>query len=70
MKKEAFLEWSMGKRTSFGDHAARRWVLDWLPGAHGSNRTGRMFTGDASGDFSILPCTGQALPASRTRPTG
>lgn len=35
----------------FGDPAARLLVLGLAPGAHGSNRTGRMFTGDASGGF-------------------
>ena len=35
----------------FGDPAARILVVGLAPGAHGSNRTGRMFTGDASGDF-------------------
>ncbi len=35
----------------FGDPDARILVLGLAPGAHGSNRTGRMFTGDASGDF-------------------
>jgi len=35
----------------FGDHAARILVVGLAPGAHGSNRTGRMFTGDASGNF-------------------
>jgi uracil-DNA glycosylase len=35
----------------FGDAAARLVVVGLAPGAHGSNRTGRMFTGDASGDF-------------------
>ena len=35
----------------FGDPAARMLVLGLAPGAHGSNRTGRMFTGDRSGDF-------------------
>jgi uracil-DNA glycosylase family 4 len=36
---------------SFGDADARVLVLGLAPGAHGSNRTGRMFTGDGSGDF-------------------
>src|ERR1035437_8744316 len=36
---------------SFGDPQARVLVLGLAPGAHGSNRTGRMFTGDGSGDF-------------------
>ena len=35
----------------FGDPRARVFVVGLAPGAHGSNRTGRMFTGDASGDF-------------------
>jgi uracil-DNA glycosylase family 4 len=36
---------------SFGDPAARVLILGLAPGAHGSNRTGRMFTGDKSGDW-------------------
>ena len=35
----------------FGDPAARILVLGLAPAAHGANRTGRMFTGDRSGDF-------------------
>lgn len=35
----------------FGDHNARVMIVGLAPGAHGSNRTGRMFTGDASGNF-------------------
>jgi uracil-DNA glycosylase family 4 len=35
----------------FGDPTARLVVVGLAPGAHGSNRTGRPFTGDASGDF-------------------
>ena len=35
----------------FGDPRARVFVVGLAPGAHGSNRTGRQFTGDASGDF-------------------
>jgi uracil-DNA glycosylase len=35
----------------FGDPAARLLVLGLAPGAHGANRTGRMFTGDSSGMF-------------------
>jgi uracil-DNA glycosylase family 4 len=34
---------------AFGDASARVLVVGLAPGAHGSNRTGRMFTGDASG---------------------
>ena len=35
----------------FGDAQARVLILGLAPGAHGSNRTGRMFTGDSSGNF-------------------
>jgi uracil-DNA glycosylase family 4 len=35
----------------FGDPAARVLLVGLAPGAHGANRTGRMFTGDGSGDF-------------------
>lgn len=35
----------------WGDPDARLWIIGLAPGAHGSNRTGRMFTGDRSGDF-------------------
>jgi uracil-DNA glycosylase family 4 len=35
----------------FGDPAARLLVLGLAPAAHGANRTGRVFTGDGSGDF-------------------
>ncbi len=35
----------------FGDPRARLLIVGLAPGAHGANRTGRMFTGDKSGDF-------------------
>jgi uracil-DNA glycosylase family 4 len=35
----------------FGDPAARLCIVGLAPGAHGANRTGRMFTGDRSGEF-------------------
>jgi uracil-DNA glycosylase family 4 len=35
----------------FGDPRARIWIIGLAPAAHGANRTGRMFTGDRSGDF-------------------
>jgi uracil-DNA glycosylase family 4 len=37
--------------TGFGDPAARILILGLAPAAHGANRTGRVFTGDRSGDF-------------------
>src|SRR5450631_662213 len=58
---------------SFGDPAARVLVLGLAPGAHGSNRTGRMFTGDRSGDilYKVLHQTGFASrPASVSREDG
>ena len=36
---------------NFGDPLARRLIVGLAPAAHGANRTGRMFTGDRSGDF-------------------
>ena len=52
----------------FGDPNARVLVLGLAPGAHGSNRTGRPFTGDASGNFMypVLHETGFALLPSAT----
>jgi uracil-DNA glycosylase family 4 len=52
-KRKAYQDWEYwGKPVpGFGDPNAEILVVGLAPGAHGSNRTGRMFTGDASGDF-------------------
>jgi uracil-DNA glycosylase len=52
-KRRAFNDWNYwGKPvTGFGDPSARIWIIGLAPAAHGANRTGRVFTGDRSGDF-------------------
>src|SRR5574341_488914 len=51
-KRRAYRDWDYWGRPvpGFGDPQARLLIVGLAPGAHGSNRTGRMFTGDSSGD--------------------
>src|SRR5882762_1122521 len=53
VKRRAFREWEYwGKAVpGFGDPQAQLFILGLAPAAHGANRTGRVFTGDRSGDF-------------------
>ena len=74
-KRRAYIDWDYWGRPvpSFGDPAARLLILGLAPGAHGSNRTGRMFTGDRSGDilYKVLHKTGFASqPGSSSRTDG
>lgn len=52
-KKREFRDWGYwGKPVpAFGDPNARLWIVGLAPAAHGANRTGRMFTGDKSGEW-------------------
>ena len=63
-KKRAYMDLEYwGKPVpGFGDPNARVFILGLAPGAHGSNRTGRVFTGDSSGNFMypVLHRTGFA----------
>jgi len=75
VKRRAYRDWEYwGKPVpSFGDPQAELLIIGLAPGAHGSNRTGRMFTGDASGNvlYRVLHQTGfAARPDSFSRNDG
>ncbi|MEL7637529.1 MAG: uracil-DNA glycosylase [Anaerolineaceae bacterium] len=75
VKRRAYLDWEYwGKPVpGFGDPKARLLILGLAPGAHGSNRTGRMFTGDGSGNFLFPALYGAGFanqPNSKHRQDG
>jgi len=53
VKRRAFRDWAYWGRPvpGFGDPQARLLIVGLAPAAHGGNRTGRVFTGDSSGNF-------------------
>lgn len=52
-KRRQYYDWTYWGRPvpGFGDPAARLFIVGLAPAAHGGNRTGRVFTGDRSGDW-------------------
>ena len=74
-RRRAYADWEYWGRPvpSFGDTKASVLALGLAPGAHGSNRTGRPFTGDGSGEFlfPILHAAGFASqPTATSRDDG
>ncbi len=75
IRRRAYRSWEYWGKTvpSFGATDAKLLILGLAPGAHGANRTGRVFTGDRSGDllYKVLHAAGFASqPSSVSRDDG
>jgi len=74
-KRRAYQDWDYWARPvpGFGDPKARLLLIGLAPGAHGANRTGRIFTGDSSGDFlyrALFETGFASQPTSASRDDG